>query len=188
MPYINRNIGQRMREIRCEQGLTQEQLAEKAEVKQYQTVGAWERGAAIPSLSTMLKLCDIYGCQLGYLLGDYVAETWDQSKIVEKTSLLPAAVKTLVSLSPVQIAFLDDLLQNNKELDKIAKKYAAYKYAKHVIAPAADKYAEELQNKQIIVEGEIDGERMPSVPVQDQEDYTRFELIRAVVNFADMEG
>ena len=186
--YDFAKIGGRMRKIRKSKKISQSQAAEAVGVAQYQTVAAWEHGRASPSLDTMLKLCNLYGCQLGYLLGDYVAETWDESQIVDATSLTPEAVANLVKLSPAQLCLLDDLLQHPNDLERIASRYAVLRYAHNVITPSVRQHAADLGGKDILLNATIDGIKMPTVPVQDTEDYARFEFLRAVTNFVEREG
>jgi transcriptional regulator with XRE-family HTH domain len=50
----------RLRELRSQAGLTQEQLAEKAGVKR-DAVARWERGAREPSWSNVIALADALG-------------------------------------------------------------------------------------------------------------------------------
>jgi transcriptional regulator with XRE-family HTH domain len=51
----------RLRELREQAGLTQEQLAERAGVKR-DAVARWERGVREPSWSNVLALCQALSC------------------------------------------------------------------------------------------------------------------------------
>jgi transcriptional regulator with XRE-family HTH domain len=51
----------RLRELREQAGMTQEQLAQRAGVKR-EAIARWERGAREPGWSNVLALCQALGC------------------------------------------------------------------------------------------------------------------------------
>lgn len=64
-------FGQRLREQRQNQGLTMEQLAEKANLST-NFIGAIERGLKEPSLSTLISILNALDIPADVLLRDYV--------------------------------------------------------------------------------------------------------------------
>ena len=60
-------IGSRLKRLRQEKGLTQEQLAEKLYVS-VRTVSRWECGSNLPDTDTLLKLSEFYGTDIGELI------------------------------------------------------------------------------------------------------------------------
>ncbi len=74
-------IGECLRDLRREKGLTQEQLAEKLNVSR-RTVSRWETGSSTPDLDVLLQLTDLYGVDLRSLLnGETVRkEMTDETK------------------------------------------------------------------------------------------------------------
>lgn len=60
-------FGARVRAIRLSKGLTQKQLAERAEVERLQII-VIERGTSNPKLETMTKVAAALGCQIHELL------------------------------------------------------------------------------------------------------------------------
>lgn len=60
-------IGNFLRELRKEKGLTQEQLAEKVSVAR-RTVSRWETGSNLPDLDILIELSDFYEVDLRELL------------------------------------------------------------------------------------------------------------------------
>lgn len=58
----------RLKELRQINGLTQSQLADKLGCNQT-AIGKYERGDLQPSIETLFKLADIFGCSVDYLLG-----------------------------------------------------------------------------------------------------------------------
>lgn len=61
-------FGQRLRELRIENGYTQETLASKLDVSP-KTIGTWERGTREPPLKNLDKLSEIFDVSVDYLLG-----------------------------------------------------------------------------------------------------------------------
>ena len=64
---MNQQIGSFIAVLRKEQGLTQEQLAEKLGVSN-RSVSRWENGNTLPDLSLMKSICEITGVTLAELL------------------------------------------------------------------------------------------------------------------------
>lgn len=61
-------FGERLKEIRLEKHLKQADLAKMLNVSN-NTVYAWEQDKQEPSMTTILKLCDILEVSLDYLFG-----------------------------------------------------------------------------------------------------------------------
>ena len=59
-------VGNRVRESRMQQGLTQEQLAAAVKVSR-QSINAIERGRYIPSLPLALRFARLFGCPVDEL-------------------------------------------------------------------------------------------------------------------------
>lgn len=72
-------FGQKLRELRVQNGYTQETLSNKIGVSS-KTIGAWERGTREPSLSTVDKLADIFNVSTDYLLGRNQTPEWATKK------------------------------------------------------------------------------------------------------------
>ena len=60
--------GERIRELRAEQGLTQQQLGELLGVSQF-SVSKYEREALDLNTDTLIRLCGIFGVSADSLLG-----------------------------------------------------------------------------------------------------------------------
>ena len=58
----------RLRELRLLNGYTQQFLADFLDIKR-PTYTRYESGSNEPDISTLLKLCDLYGVSMDYLLG-----------------------------------------------------------------------------------------------------------------------
>lgn len=64
-------IGNRIRIIRKKQSLTQEQLAELADISVVY-VSKLEHGQRVPSLETLLEICNVLNCSMDDLLEDHL--------------------------------------------------------------------------------------------------------------------
>ena len=60
--------GDRLKALRLEKGITQQQLADKLGLV-HASVSAYERNAKYPSVETLIKLCNFFCVSSDYLLG-----------------------------------------------------------------------------------------------------------------------
>ena len=103
MTYNYEEIGERIKNERKiagfrSQGALAEALGFSAEYRQL--IAAWESGADVPSLANALKLCELFNCELGYLLCEpnYRCKTGRTTDVQEETGLSSTAVEVLCSL------------------------------------------------------------------------------------------
>ncbi len=64
---LNIEIGNRIKNLRINSHMTQEQLAEMLEIS-IKHMSASERGKACLSLEKLVQLCDFFNCSLDYLI------------------------------------------------------------------------------------------------------------------------
>ena len=62
---LRREIGERLREIRREKGLTQKELSTRVEVD-YSYIGKIERGEQLPSIKMLIRLSEILSIPISY--------------------------------------------------------------------------------------------------------------------------
>ena len=62
-------LGQKIKKLRIEKGLTQKDLADQLHVT-FQTVSKWENDENEPDVSTLRELAKLFGCSLDYLLSE----------------------------------------------------------------------------------------------------------------------
>jgi len=60
-------FGENLQFLRKQRGITQEQLAEQMEVSR-QSVSKWESNSAYPEMDAILRLCDLFSCDMDTLL------------------------------------------------------------------------------------------------------------------------
>lgn len=127
-------IGERIKTERKKQDLTLEDLADKIGVSR-QTISKWEKGAATsgPSLWELVKMCQLFQCDLGYIVGEYECKTRPVTDIHNETGLHEDTILNLQEWAECENAtkeliynFLDDLL-DWAMLEYLAIKYDAYK-------------------------------------------------------------
>lgn len=69
MPAVSVAFGQRLRELRAERGVSQDQLAHRTGIHPT-AIGRFERGDREPRLRSILRLADGLGVQPGRLVDD----------------------------------------------------------------------------------------------------------------------
>lgn len=96
MKYNKEKIAQRIRKERIAAGLTQQELAD-AVFHDRQLIIKWERGTSFPSLEDMVNLCDIFNCELGYLLCEFDdCKTYDEQFCHDFLGISPDSVSKLI--------------------------------------------------------------------------------------------
>ena len=93
MDYIM--LGRRIRRYRIEKHLTQEQLAEMADVSA-SFLGHIERGTRVASLETLMKLCAVLQVTPNDLLGDDLAAV--RADLPEQVTISPSELLQGVAL------------------------------------------------------------------------------------------
>ena len=61
------NLSEKIKKLRAENKLTQEQLAEKLKVSR-STISSWETGRSYPDLEMVIEICDCFNVSLDFLL------------------------------------------------------------------------------------------------------------------------
>lgn len=96
--YDRIKIGNRLRELREEKKWSQEELGELCEVQSRQTIAKWEHGDITISFNQMIKLCNIFDCDIGYMLCEYDTKHHVAANIQEQTGLSESAINVLQKL------------------------------------------------------------------------------------------
>lgn len=143
--YDFKKIGERIKSEREKAGYSLTKFEELVNVSR-QTISKWEKaeGSSSPTLDDFLRMCNIFNCELGYLLCEYDCKTRAATDIHKETGLSEKAINTLrgregyslgetatalearvgrpVDLSTVQARFLSRLIEDNngKTLERIA--------------------------------------------------------------------
>ena len=95
-------LGENIRNLRKEDKMSQEQLAEKLDVSR-QSVSLWENGQTTPSMDNIIAIANIFGVSTDVLLKDSVEEISD-SENVKKSK--PRKKGVLVALISIVVAII----------------------------------------------------------------------------------
>ena len=131
MNYDWEKIGVRIKYERKQQSLSQEALVEAIglSVQTRQLIGKWEKGKTIPTLGELTKLCEIFECELGYLLCEYDCKTREATDIQEVTGLSEKAINSLVEMKNKKFGVIETVSQviehdKGKEVFSAIHRYA----------------------------------------------------------------
>ncbi len=94
--YNINDFGNRLKIIRKARKISQDKLADNIPITRGSVI-AWEKdnNSRIPSVETMIRLCEVLDCDLDYLLGRCDTYHRETAEISETTGLSPAAANTL---------------------------------------------------------------------------------------------
>ena len=89
-------LGQKIKKLRIEKGLTQKDLADQVHVT-FQTVSKWEKDENEPDVSTLRELAKLFGCSMDYLLSEDETEA-PEEEVVEEPVVAPVeqVTKTII--------------------------------------------------------------------------------------------
>lgn len=121
--------GERIKSCRNEKGLTQENLSEAIEnitgvsIKR-QTIAKWENGTPVKKLEQLTALCEIFECDIAYLLGECDSKRIISQEIAPALGISEKALDNLITAHNQKnpyIETLSKLLENENILQYIAK-------------------------------------------------------------------
>ena len=78
-------FGEKLQKLRKENGLSQEQLAEKLNVSR-QAISKWEMGT-IPDMENVVKIGRYFDCSLDYLMNNELDSKRKQDEQIQKTDV-----------------------------------------------------------------------------------------------------
>lgn len=152
-------VGERIKKERNRDNhkLTLDELAAQINVAR-QTISKWEQGKGVgPTVLDLQRMCDVFGCDYGYLIGDYECRTRKATDIRNETGLSELAIDNLLVCAGApdegkidelltecphdnlraygigrfaKIRFIELLLENSDELERLA--VAAYDYRRQM--------------------------------------------------------
>lgn len=85
-------LGQKLKKLRNEKGLTQKDLADQLHVT-FQTISKWESDTNEPDIATLKEISKFYGCSFNYLLGEEDEEA-PKEEVKEEPVVAPTEVIT----------------------------------------------------------------------------------------------
>lgn len=131
MNYNWTAIGKRIMHERKQLGLTQEDLIKEIglSAESRQLIGRWEKGKSYPTIDDLKKLCNVFNCELGYLLCEYDCKTRETADIHSITGLSEKAIDALSKMNSNKNAHILNLNQilEHKEFLSLLDAIEAYK-------------------------------------------------------------
>jgi len=98
MQYNYTEIGKRILKERKSAGYSSQSdfaIALSYSTESRQTVANWEKGKTMPCIDDLLKMCEIFKCELGYLLCEYDCKTRETTDIQATIGLSEEAVNVI---------------------------------------------------------------------------------------------
>lgn len=133
MTYNQVETGKRLKEARKSFGYSLEKVAELCGIQQYQTVSSWENGNSTPSIEKLLKLADLYSCEIGYLVGEYNCKRRTIDSVQKITGLSEKAVEKLERDNFYQkdrVAAINQIVEfNDGDIITLISKYLNHNYS-----------------------------------------------------------
>jgi transcriptional regulator with XRE-family HTH domain len=125
MNYNFEAIGERIKQERKAAKLSQQELLEKVGYSRdsRQAIRDWESGSLMPELTIMLKLCNIFNCEIGYLLCEYDCKKRENTDICKVIHLSEQSVE---NIKQINSGILDAILKNDKVFELFQYLYAYY--------------------------------------------------------------
>lgn len=124
MNNISEVIGERIKTCRSETKFTQDEIAEYCSVESRQTVGKWERGISTPSIQQLYILCELFQCDIGYLLGEQTSKIRVIDDVQKVIPLSDNSIKYLMSTNKLHIKCIDALLTEKSFPDILGRLFA----------------------------------------------------------------
>lgn len=114
--YNKKELGKAIERERKSLKDSLETFAQKIKVSR-QTLARWEKGEGVgPSVTDLLRMCEVFRCDFGYLVGEYACRTREATDIHAATGLSEKAITRLEVLRLLDddesIGLISDLLIN----------------------------------------------------------------------------
>lgn len=95
-----KEMGNRIKTQRERKGWSQTKLAEELGLsnESRQTISNWENGTRVPPLRTLVQLCQIFDCDIGYFFSEFDLRTKEETDIKLATGLSEDAIHKLYVL------------------------------------------------------------------------------------------
>ncbi|MBQ8642180.1 MAG: helix-turn-helix transcriptional regulator [Clostridia bacterium] len=94
-------LGERIKNLRIEKGLSQEGLADALEVTR-QAVSKWETDGSVPDIDKLIALCDLFDVSMDYLVRGKDSETGDKAEGENKFSAAPVRTALVLDYNMVR--------------------------------------------------------------------------------------
>lgn len=167
MEYKPEEIGKLIKAERKKHKMSQEQLGEELRVTGKQ-ISNYEHGKPMPPMEVLLKICKIFDCELGYILGekDYSQGTKLKTIISNKTGLNIEAINAITQITGTERSCINWGYESEKykrilnnlliakefsnfieALAELDESYQKWEQEKEILTQLSNELGEELFNK-----------------------------------------
>lgn len=105
--YNQLELGKKISDERNKLGDSLEAFSQKINITR-QTLSRWEKGEGVgPSVIDLLRMCEVFHCDFGYMVGEYDCRTREATDICKQTGLSESAVFSLIELNNMETKLKD---------------------------------------------------------------------------------
>jgi len=146
-----------------------------------QAIARWRNAQNMPDMLELLKLCEVFGCEVSYMLGEYKERTRAIADICEVTGLENKAIEMLMKLSSYkEPENLHEVLQKHTKYKEVADEIDDPERIPQTLIFTAD----EIAMLQKYMQNEFNIEKSKAISQLISRD-TGIELIYAISLFVD---
>ncbi len=155
MKYKPEEIGKLIKVERKNHNMTQEELGEELGITGKQ-ISNYEHGNPIPPMDILLKICEIFDCELGYILGekDYSQGTKLKTIISNETGLNIEAINAIVRITGTERSCINWGYESEKYRRILSNLLITKEFTNFIVALAEldESYQKKEQEKEILTQ------------------------------------
>lgn len=114
--------GKRIRALRKESGLTQEELATKLGLNNKSSISQYEKGDALPGDDIKIQMCEIFNCTLDYLMCKSDIRNTQKVKLDDMEIAFASGIKGLNKENQETLKNIMDGLLAKQKIENNSKK------------------------------------------------------------------
>ena len=153
MKYKSEEIGKLIKAERRKHNMTQEELGEELGITGKQ-ISNYEHGNPIPPMDILLKICEIFDCELGYILGekDYSQGTKLKTIISNETGLNIEAINAVIRITGAERSCINWGYESEKYRRILSNLLITEEFINFIVALAEldESYQKKEQEKEIL--------------------------------------
>lgn len=126
--FNNTDIGNRIKEERTNRSWSKTKLGEQCYVTR-QTISKWEGGSINFDWNNVSRLCELFDCDVGYLLGEYDTPHYVDKGIYEELGLSNSAIqffRTIARIYEYDGVTLDENLSDEEQSQELAELFQGH--------------------------------------------------------------
>ena len=153
MKYKPEEIGKLIKTERIKHNMTQEELGEELGITGKQ-ISNYEHGTPIPPMDILLKICETFNCELGYILGekDYSQGTRLKTIISNETGLNIEAINAVIRITGTERSCINWGYDSEKYRRILSNLLITEEFTNFIVALAEldESYQKKEQEKEIL--------------------------------------